>query len=120
NGTAPMVADPTAPSPSDANGDVQAEGGERKEGRRRRERPAPKELATGQVRLYLNLGRRDGLKEPEVRALLDEKQVTVDELEVMNSHTYLIVGEDRCDAVCAQLTGGLHGDRQIVCERAKK
>jgi hypothetical protein len=72
------------------------------------------------VRLYLNLGRRDGLKDPEIRQLLDEKTVSVDDLQVMNSHTYLIVSDERADAVCAQLTGGLHGERQIVCERAKK
>jgi ATP-dependent RNA helicase DeaD len=112
---APAPSAEATSAPAETNGE-----GARREGRRRRERSAPRELAPGQARLYLNLGRRDGLKEPEVRALLDEKQVTVDDLEVMNSHTYLFVAEERCDEVCAQLTGGLHGERQIVCERAKK
>jgi hypothetical protein len=117
NGSAPPAETARTESPR-SEGAAPAEG--REGGRRRRERTAPKELPAGQARLYLNLGRRDGLKEPEVRALLEEKQCTVDDLEVMNSHTYLIVADERVDAVCAQLTGGVHGDRQIVCERAKK
>jgi ATP-dependent RNA helicase DeaD len=108
--------DESAPPAESANASAPAP--ERAPEKRERREEAP--LAPGQIRLYLNLGRRDGLKEPEIQALLDEKQVAVDALEVRNSHTYLIVQEAREAEVCTALTGGLHGDRQIVCERAKR
>ena len=77
-------------------------------------------MPEGHARLYLNLGRRDGAKEPEIEELLREKGVEVASLELRNSHTYLIVPEDRADSVSAALTGGKFGERDVVCERARK
>jgi len=92
---------------------------EPREGRPRRERDETP-LPEGHVRLYLNLGRRDGAKEPEIEALLQEKGVEVASLQLRNSHTYLIVPEERADSVRAALTGGKFGERDVVCERARK
>ena len=72
------------------------------------------------MRLYLNLGRRDGAKEPEIEQLLRDKGVEVTTLELRNSHTYLIVPEERADTVTAALTGGKFGERDVLCERARK
>jgi len=92
---------------------------EPREPRARREREeAP--LPEGHVRLYLNLGRRDGAKEPEIETLLREKGVEVTSLQLRNSHTYLIVPEERADTVTAALTGGKFGERDVLCERARK
>ena len=77
-------------------------------------------LPEGHVRLYLNLGRRDGAKEPEIEQLLRDKGVEVPTLQLRNSHTYLIVPDERADAVTAALTGGRFGERDVVCERARK
>jgi hypothetical protein len=77
-------------------------------------------LQPGQVRLYLNLGRRDGLRQPEIQQLLTDKGVTVDEFRVRNSHTYLIVQEANETAVVAAFHGQTHNDRALVCERAKR
>jgi ATP-dependent RNA helicase DeaD len=92
---------------------------ERERGRGRREREESP-LPEGQVRLYLNLGRRDGAKEPEIEQLLGEKGVEASSLELRNSHTYLIVPEERADAVAAALSGGKFGERDVLCERARK
>jgi hypothetical protein len=72
------------------------------------------------VRLYLNLGRRDGLKEPEIGQLLAERGATVDSFDVRTSHTYLIVPEERVEPTIAALQGQKHGERDVVCERARK
>ncbi|HEX9104727.1 MAG TPA: DbpA RNA binding domain-containing protein [Polyangia bacterium] len=72
------------------------------------------------MRLYLNLGRRDGAKEPEIEQLLRDKAVEVESLQLRNSHTYLIVPEERADSVAAALTGGKFGERDVLCERARK
>ncbi|HZS39740.1 MAG TPA: DbpA RNA binding domain-containing protein, partial [Polyangia bacterium] len=84
--------------------------------------PAPEAetLPPGRVRLYLNLGRRDGVREPEVQALLTERGLTAEAVLVRNSHTYLIVPEEAEAAVCAALTGHKHNERDLVCERARK
>src|SRR5262249_6605058 len=91
--------------------------GERGE-RGEREREAP--LPEGHVRLYLNLGRRDGAKEPEVEQLLRDRSLEVQSLQVRNSHTYLIVTDERADGIIAGLCGGKFGERDLVCERARK
>jgi ATP-dependent RNA helicase DeaD len=88
--------------------------------RPRRERERDLELSPGQLRLYLNLGRRDGLKEPEVQQLLAERGVTVDALQVRSSHTYLVVTEANAASVCGALHGQKHNERDIVCEPARK
>ena len=90
--------------------------GRERQRREREEAPLPE----GHVRLYLNLGRRDGAKEPEIEQLLRDKGVEVPTLQLRNSHTYLIVPEERADSVAAALTGGKFGERDVLCERARK
>jgi hypothetical protein len=89
------------------------------EPKRERDKAQEAPLPEGHVRLYLNLGRRDGAREPEIESLLRESDVSVGSMELRNSHTYLIVAEDRADAVIAALLGRKFGEREVVCERAR-
>jgi ATP-dependent RNA helicase DeaD len=73
------------------------------------------------TRLYLNLGRKDGASEREVRELLTTHvgPVDVSEVDVMNTHTYLNVAPSDAEKVVTALTGKELGGRQIICEQAK-
>jgi ATP-dependent RNA helicase DeaD len=73
------------------------------------------------ARLYLNLGRKDGASEREIRDLLEAHAggVAVSEIDVMNTHTYLNVPPADADRVVASLSGKDLGGRQLVCEAAK-
>lgn len=75
----------------------------------------------GAARLYLNLGRKDGASESEVRKLLQEHAGIADvlEIDVMNTHTYLNVTDADADRICASLTGKQVGERDLLCERAR-
>jgi ATP-dependent RNA helicase DeaD len=76
---------------------------------------------TDVARLYLNLGRKDGASDREVRDLLATHAgaVEVSEIDVMNTHTYLNVAPADAERVIAALTGKELGGRQLVCESAK-
>lgn len=80
-------------------------------------------LPDGMARLYLNLGRKDGAGETEVRNLLRQHATNADanapDIDVMNTHTYLNVASADADGICAALTGKQVGDRDLVCERAR-
>jgi hypothetical protein len=91
-----------------------------REARPPRERKERAPLEPGQSRLYFNLGRRDGVDEAAVAALLAEKGVTPIRSELHTSHTYLIVAETEEPGITAALTGLKHGERDLVCERARK
>ncbi|HVV52221.1 MAG TPA: DEAD/DEAH box helicase [Polyangia bacterium] len=73
------------------------------------------------TRLYLNLGRKDGASEREIRDLLTAQvgEVGVSEVDVMNTHTYLNVAPGDAEKIVAGLAGKELGGRQIVCETAK-
>ena len=110
NGTSHAAAEPSA------------EGGER--GRRRRRERGPRTeatpLASGLLRLYLNLGRRDGLTDEELAKFLGEKNAhPIEKVELLNSHTYLIVTEAEEGRVLHALNGSIHGTRDVICERAR-
>jgi ATP-dependent RNA helicase DeaD len=111
-------AEPATGATTDEASNGERAGGERERGGREREREAP--LPEGHVRLYLNLGRRDGAKEAEIEQLLSERSLEVASLQVRNSHTYIIVPDERADGVIGALTGGKFGERDMVCERARK
>jgi ATP-dependent RNA helicase DeaD len=87
--------------------------------------PAPSrqyETPRGDVaRLYLNLGRKDGASDREVRDLLATHAgaVEVSEIDVMNTHTYLNVAPADAERVVTALTGKEIAGRQLVCESAK-
>jgi len=73
------------------------------------------------ARLYLNLGRKDGASEKEVRDLLSTyaENPTVMDIDVMNTHTYLNVAPADAERVIAAITGKELGGRQLICETAK-
>jgi ATP-dependent RNA helicase DeaD len=83
--------------------------------------PASVDEPSNVTRLYLNLGRKDGASEREVRDLLAAHvgAVDVSEVDVMNTHTYLNVAPADAEKVVAGLAGKELGGRQIVCETAK-
>jgi len=87
--------------------------------------PSPEPALAGEpadvTRLYLNLGRKDGASEREVRDLLSAHvgAVDVSEVDVMNTHTYLNVAPADAEKVVAGLAGKELAGRQIVCETAK-
>jgi hypothetical protein len=69
----------------------------------------------------LNLGRKDGASEGEIRNLLREHTgiTEVPEVDVMNTHTYLNVPTADADRICAALSGKQVGERDLLCERAR-
>ena len=91
--------------------------------------PAPEEeerretppLEPGMVRLYLNLGRRDRMRPPEVQALVAERTGMPElKIQVRNTHTYITASEADAPRVIEKLHGTKVGDRDLVCEPAKK
>jgi ATP-dependent RNA helicase DeaD len=73
------------------------------------------------ARLYLNLGRKDGASEKEIRELLSTyaENPGVMDVDVMNTHTYLNVAPGDADRIIGALSGKEVGGRQLVCETAK-
>jgi ATP-dependent RNA helicase DeaD len=76
---------------------------------------------TDVARLYLNLGRKDGASEKEIRDLLATyaESPSVLDIDVMNTHTYLNVAPADADRIIAAVTGKELGGRQLICETAK-
>jgi ATP-dependent RNA helicase DeaD len=76
---------------------------------------------TDVARLYLNLGRKDGASEKEIRDLLSTyaDNSTVMDIDVMNTHTYLNVAPADADRIIAAVSGKEMGGRQLICETAK-
>ncbi len=114
---APAAEAPRAPKRT-VRPDHEGEPRERKP-RERRPRTGIPEVPAGQARLYLNLGRRDGIEEDQVRALLAEHRVEPRTLDVMSSHSYLNVDEDAADRVMSELSTARYGERELRCERAR-
>jgi len=77
--------------------------------------------APGQVRLYLNLGRKDGVSTDEIAALLASTGVTVPAaaIDTMNTHTYINVDSADGEKLCAGLVGKERNGRAIMCEPAR-
>jgi ATP-dependent RNA helicase DeaD len=79
------------------------------------------QLEPGMARLYLNLGRRDRVRTADVEQLLADRvgQSGPPRIQVRNAHTYLVVKEEEADRIIKALTGARHGERELVCERAR-
>jgi ATP-dependent RNA helicase DeaD len=78
-------------------------------------------LEPGMVKLYLNLGKRDRLRPPEIQELIASRSgVESLQLQIRNTHTYILVHEEKASAVAAALHGQEVGGRVLICERAKK
>ncbi len=76
------------------------------------------------VRLYVNLGRRDGLKGGQVCALIEEAAgippSAIDSARVYESHTYLTVDSKVVDRILDETKNLVHEGRKVVVERARK
>lgn len=106
---APTTPTPTAPAPTaSASSSVPAISGY--------QAPAP-----GQVRLFLNLGRKDGATPEEIAELLTSTGVTVPAaaIDTMNTHSYINVTSTEADKLCAGLVGRERNGRAVVCEPAR-
>jgi ATP-dependent RNA helicase DeaD len=77
--------------------------------------------APGQVRLFLNLGRKDGATPDEIAELLSSTGVTVPAaaIDTMNTHSYINVTSAEADKLCAGLAGRERNGRSVVCEPAR-
>jgi ATP-dependent RNA helicase DeaD len=83
--------------------------------------PSYQAPAAGQVRLYLNLGRKDGVSTDELVALLASTGVSVPatSVDTMNTHTYINVDSADGEKLCAGLVGKERNGRAIMCEPAR-
>jgi ATP-dependent RNA helicase DeaD len=110
-GEAPVSEAPVSAFESTPQGLAAPEGEER----------APEGPPADVARLYLNLGRKDGASDKEIRDLLATYagNPTVLDIDVMNTHTYLNVAPADADRIVTSLTGKELSGRQLVCETAK-
>ena len=83
--------------------------------------PVTAQLPSGQVRLYVNLGRKDGVTAELVAELLSSTGAVVPatDVELMNTHCYVNVAAEVADALCSGMNGRAHNGRAVVCERAR-
>jgi ATP-dependent RNA helicase DeaD len=77
------------------------------------------------ARLYVNVGKREGLSASDVRRLLGEGvsediASRIGSVALRNTHCYVRVPEDIVDDVIAAAEGKSYEDREIVIERARR
>jgi hypothetical protein len=116
----PPAPKPEAQPSSEAPPSSEAQPPEAPRRERRERRPERPALEAGQIRLYLNLGRRDGVDDEKLAAFLAEKGVSPLRSELHSSHTYLIVDEAGEAPAVGALHGHKYGERDVICERARK
>jgi ATP-dependent RNA helicase DeaD len=84
------------------------------------------ESATGEsARLYVNIGKREGLSASDVRQILGEgvsedKAGRIGSVALRNTHCYVRVPEDIVDDVIAAAAGKTYEGREMVIERARR
>jgi hypothetical protein len=93
------------------------EGGERRPRRPLRDSRPP---SPGEVRLYLNVGRRDNLDDAGLRSFVLGQGVAEIPMELHSSHAYLFVPEEQVEPTISALSGKPLGSRAVVCERARR
>jgi len=108
---------PRADAPSSALVPQDGDGGERRPRRPLRDSRPP---IAGEVRLYMNVGRRDNLDDAALVAFVSSQGVGEIPMELHSSHAYLFVPEAQVDATIAALAGKPLGSRTVVCERARR
>jgi len=83
--------------------------------------PAALHIGSGQVRLYVNLGRKDGATAELVAEMLSSSGavVPVADVELMNTHSYVNVAKETAETLCSGLNGRSHNGRAVVCEPAR-
>jgi hypothetical protein len=76
---------------------------------------------TGNTRLYVNLGRKDGVTPELVAEQLSASGIPVSAsaIELMNTHSYLNVERQVADRLCEGMKGRQYSGRAIVCEPAR-
>ena len=74
----------------------------------------------GDVRLYLNLGRRDQISEELLHDYFAQRGLGRLTIELHTTHTYLFVPEAQAEPTIAALNGGSFGGRSLICERARR
>ncbi len=79
------------------------------------------QVASGQVRLYVNLGRKDGATAELVAEMLSSGGAVVpaEDVELMNTHSYVNVARETAESLCAGMSGRSHNGRAVVCEPAR-
>ncbi len=97
----------------------------RDEGRRERRRDEEDdEEDEGQVRLFVNVGRRDGARVGDLNRLFQDQggleREHVGRIRLRDKHSFVSVPEDRADAVVETLTGKAFAERELKVERAKR
>lgn len=101
---------------SAAGGPDEAERRPRRRGRSEDSRPP----AAGEVRLYLNLGRRDNVDDAAIAQFLQSRGVRTLPMELHTSHTYLYSPEVEVEGILTALNGQTLAQRAVVCERARR
>lgn len=83
------------------------------------------ESPSGQVRLYVNLGKREEITADDLRAAIVEwigldPGEKVGKITLRNTHCYVRVDEELVDALIEKATGQTYKEREVVVERARK
>jgi ATP-dependent RNA helicase DeaD len=75
----------------------------------------------GEVRLYVNLGRKDDATAESVAELLSSSGVAIAaaSVELMNTHSYINVSKPVADTLCTAMVGRAHNGRSVICEPAR-
>jgi len=79
---------------------------------------------SGQVRLYVSLGKSHDASAGDVRALLakalDGDIARIGSVMLRDSHSYVKVPADLADSIIAAANGSKHGDVEVTVERARQ
>lgn len=111
--------DPSGPPSSSESGERRAR---REREPRRRSSPTQAELEPGQARVWLNLGKMDGIDDTKLRDALSSLGAPVAKIqktELRGSYSYLLV-QDEDVASFESLAGKQHGDKVLKLERARR
>jgi ATP-dependent RNA helicase DeaD len=98
----------------------------RREGRRdeRRRDEDDDEEDEGHVRLFVNVGRRDGVRVGDLNRLFQDEggldRESVGRIRLRDKHSFVSVPEEKADAVVETLSGKSFAERELKVERAKR
>lgn len=98
----------------------------RREGRReeRRRDEDDDEEDEGHVRLFVNVGRRDGVRVGDLNRLFQDEagldREHVGRIRLRDKHSFVSVPEEKADAVVETLSGKSFAERELKVERAKR
>ncbi len=85
--------------------------------------PRDEDAGEDAVFVYLNVGRRDGVRPGEIIRLLAEEcaldKAEVGRIRIRDRHTFVGVPREKVDVIVTQLTGKSAHDKELVVERAR-